>query len=81
MMSLCLGLLISIWVAGIAIFSVQNAAPVALKFLLFESIQMPLGVLLALIASLSLLVTLLLPLLIRLTSSRANDDANEQDWV
>uniref|UniRef100_B8HNK8 Lipopolysaccharide assembly protein A domain-containing protein n=1 Tax=Cyanothece sp. (strain PCC 7425 / ATCC 29141) TaxID=395961 RepID=B8HNK8_CYAP4 len=67
--------------AAIAIFSVQNATPVALKFLLFESIQMPLGVLLALIASLSLLVTLLLPLLIRLTGSRANDDANEQDWV
>lgn len=43
--------LIACWVSAIAILSVQNATPVALQFLFFQSIQMPVGVVLALSAS------------------------------
>jgi uncharacterized integral membrane protein len=39
--------IVAAWVSAIAILSVQNAAPVALKFLIFQSIQMPVGVVLA----------------------------------
>jgi uncharacterized integral membrane protein len=39
--------ILAIWILAIAIFSVQNATPVSLKFLAFESIQIPVGVVLA----------------------------------
>lgn len=40
-------LILAVWGIAIAIFSVQNATPVSLKMLGFESIQMPVGVVLA----------------------------------
>ncbi len=44
---LLINLLLAIWIGAIAIISVQNATPVALKFIVFESIQMPVGIVLA----------------------------------
>lgn len=41
-------LMLASWAIAIAIFSVQNATPVSLKLLGFESIQIPVGVVLAL---------------------------------
>ena len=35
------------WVVAIAVLAVQNAEPVSLKFLTFESIQIPFGLVLA----------------------------------
>lgn len=40
-------LVLASWAIAIAIFSVQNATPVSLRFFGFESIQIPVGVLLA----------------------------------
>ncbi|MDJ1175099.1 lipopolysaccharide assembly protein LapA domain-containing protein [Roseofilum capinflatum] len=57
---LSLSLLLSIWISAIAILSVQNATPISLKFLLFESVQIPIGILLAFSASLGLLAGLLI---------------------
>lgn len=57
---LSLSLLLSLWISAIAILSVQNATPVSLKFLLFESVQIPVGILLAFSASLGLLAGLLI---------------------
>lgn len=37
----------ALWVAAIAILSVQNATPVALQFLWFESVELPVGVVLS----------------------------------
>ncbi len=39
--------IVAFWISAIAILAVQNATPIALKFLFFESIQLPLGVILA----------------------------------
>lgn len=39
--------MVAFWIGAIAILAVQNAAPIALKFLFFESIQLPIGVILA----------------------------------
>ncbi|NET30732.1 MAG: DUF1049 domain-containing protein [Cyanothece sp. SIO1E1] len=47
MSKLLISLIISGWMVAIAILSVQNATPIALRFLAFQSIQVPLGVLLA----------------------------------
>ena len=40
-------LILAVWVIAIAIFSIQNIQDVSLKFLVFESITVPVGVLLA----------------------------------
>ena len=39
-------LILAVWAIAIALFSVQNATPVSLRMLGFESIQMPVGVVL-----------------------------------
>ena len=51
-----INLLLAIWIAAIALVSVQNATPVALKFIMFESIQFPVGVVLAFSAILGLIL-------------------------
>lgn len=34
----------AVWISAIAILSVQNATPVSLKFLVFRSVEIPIGV-------------------------------------
>jgi uncharacterized integral membrane protein len=70
LIGLLLALLLSAWIGGMAILSVQNADPVSIKFLLFQSIQMPVGVALALAVSGGLLAVVLIRPLWRLTASR-----------
>jgi uncharacterized integral membrane protein len=45
--NLITSLLIAGWIATMSVFSIQNITPVALKFLTFESIKIPIGVLLS----------------------------------
>ncbi len=40
-------IIIASWLSAIAVFSIQNITQVSLRFLVFESIQLPVGVLLA----------------------------------
>ena len=40
-------LVCAVWVVIIAIFSVQNATPIAVRFLVFQSVELPLGVVLS----------------------------------
>ncbi|HEY9621395.1 MAG TPA: LapA family protein [Crinalium sp.] len=40
-------LVVAFWISAIALVSVQNATPVTLRFLTMQSIQMPLGIVLA----------------------------------
>ncbi|MBW4455756.1 MAG: LapA family protein [Nostoc indistinguendum CM1-VF10] len=73
-------LIIAIWVIAIAIISVQNATPVSLKFLTFQSIQIPIGLLLAFSAGVGLIGMALLQPLWGLAgfgqrNSRLEDDA------
>ncbi|MEB3336307.1 MAG: LapA family protein [Leptolyngbyaceae bacterium] len=55
MANLLTSLILAAWVSAIAILSVQNAAPVSLKFLVWQSIQMPVGVALAFSAGVGIL--------------------------
>ncbi len=41
-------LIVAGWVGAIALISVQNAAPISLQFLFFETIQLPIGLVLGL---------------------------------
>lgn len=52
---LFISLLVAIWIIAIAILSVQNATPVSLKFLTFRSLEIPLGVILAISAGIGLI--------------------------
>jgi uncharacterized membrane protein YciS (DUF1049 family) len=56
-------LIIAVWVVAIALISVQNATPVSLKFLVFQSIQISFGLMLAFAVAVGLLsVAILQPL-------------------
>ena len=52
---LTISFLVAILASAIGIISVQNAAPVALNFIFFQSIQMPVGVVLAMSLSAGLI--------------------------
>jgi uncharacterized integral membrane protein len=61
--NLILALLMAAWLGAIAVFSIQNIREVSLKFLMFESIQLPVGVLLSFCVGLGLVIGSLAPLL------------------
>ncbi|MBD1812710.1 LapA family protein [Microcoleus vaginatus] len=52
---LVISFLVAIIVSAIGIISVQNAAPVSLNFIFFQSIQLPVGVVLAMSLSAGLI--------------------------
>ncbi len=56
-------LVLAISVVAIAIFSIQNVQDVSLKFLTFESITLPIGVLLAFFSGVGMILGWLIPLL------------------
>ncbi|MEH2056012.1 MAG: LapA family protein [Nostoc sp.] len=73
-------LVVAVWVIAIAVISVQNATPVSLKFLTFQSIQIPMGLVMAFSAGIGLIgMALLQPLWGVAGSGRGNsrleDDA------
>ncbi|MGD1917707.1 MAG: lipopolysaccharide assembly protein LapA domain-containing protein [Pleurocapsa sp.] len=51
------------WILAIAVFSIQNIQNVSVKFLTFESITIPVGILLAFCSVMGLVLGWLLPLL------------------
>lgn len=59
--------IVTLLTVGIAIFSVQNATPVSLKFLIFESVQIPVGIVLGLSVGVGILVGAISPPLSSMT--------------
>jgi uncharacterized integral membrane protein len=66
------------WVVAIAIISVQNATPVSLRFLTFQSIQLPAGLVLAFSAALGMLA-MALTQPIWIAGSRRNSLKSDDD--
>lgn len=60
------------WIVGIAIFSIQNIQAVSVRFLLFESIKMPVGVLLAFCVGFGLVLGVIIPLGWQLLTTKAS---------
>lgn len=78
--NLIASLILAISVIGVAIFSVQNATLVSLKFLGYESIQLPVGVVLAFSTGIGAIAgAIVLPIIINLNSqnNRQYDDFEE----
>jgi lipopolysaccharide assembly protein A len=64
-------LMIASWIIAIAIFSIQNIQNVSIKFLIFESITVPVGILLAFCSVIGMILGWLLPLLFSRRRSRS----------
>lgn len=80
--NLVLSIIIALWIMAIAIISVQNATAVSLRFITFESIQIPIGLLLAFCVAVGIIATSLIqPLLgksnLKRSTSRRYEDDNE----
>ncbi|NEQ81905.1 MAG: DUF1049 domain-containing protein [Moorea sp. SIO2I5] len=60
--NLLTSLIVAIWIGAIAIFSIQNITEVYLKFLVFESIDLPIGVVLAISVGIGLVGGAIAPL-------------------
>lgn len=69
-------LVLASWVVAIAILSVQNATPVSLKFLNFQSIQIPVGLVLAFSASVGIVGMALVQPLWYAGSGQGNSQSN-----
>jgi lipopolysaccharide assembly protein A len=53
------------WIMTMAVFAIQNIQPVSLKFLQFESIKVPIGVLLAFSLGVGFFIAALIPAFFR----------------
>jgi len=61
--SLLSSLTMAVLLVAIAIFSIQNIEDVSLKFLTFESIDIPVGILLAFASAVGIMLGALIPIL------------------
>ena len=67
---LAISFLVAILASAIGIISMQNAAPVSLNFMFFKSIQVPVGLVLAMSVSAGLIVAALLQPLWNISDSQ-----------
>jgi len=77
--NLLTSLIVAIWVVAIAILSVQNATPVSLRFLNFQSIQLPVGLVLAFSAGVGLIGMALTQPLWGFAGSNSGNSESEND--
>ena len=71
----------AVWVGAIALISVQNATPVSLQFLVFQSVQIPCGLMLAFSVAVGLLGTAVLQPLWGLGESQSRIDEDAEFFV
>ncbi|MFB2768042.1 DUF1049 domain-containing protein [Pelatocladus sp. BLCC-F211] len=67
------------WIMAVALLSVQNATPISLKFLSFQSIQLPVGLLLAFCAAVGMVGMGLLQPLWGLAGSEQRNSTAQDD--
>lgn len=72
-------LIVAIWIAAIAILSVQNFESVSLSFLGWESIKLPMGLVLAFSVSIGLIFGAIAPWWWQLSSGRREQQRLEED--
>jgi len=70
--NLLMCVIVAVWIVAIALISVQNATPVSLRFLSFQSIQIPVGLVLAFSAGIGLIAAGILQPLWSLAGSQDN---------
>lgn len=82
--NLVISLAVAFWVIAIAIISLKNVTPVSLKFLTFESIQLPFFLVIAFSVGVGIVLTALIQPLWGISGSRRRsyraDDFDEDDF-
>ena len=76
-----ISVIIAVWMVAIALISVQNATPVSLRFLVFQSIQIPFGLMLAFSVAVGLLITAVLQPLWGLGESQSMVDEDAEFFI
>lgn len=66
--------ILAVWIAAIAVLSVQNFTPVSIKFLGFQSFEIPVGLVLAFSLGLGLVGTAIAQPLLDFSGDRDLDD-------
>lgn len=66
--------LLSAWIGAIAVLAIQNFSPVSLRFLGFQSIEVPVGLVLAFSVGLGLLGTAIAQPLLGFSSFQRDDE-------
>ncbi|AKG23469.1 lipopolysaccharide assembly protein LapA domain-containing protein [Calothrix sp. 336/3] len=77
--NLLTSIILGFWVMAIAIISAQNAEPVSLRFLTFQSIQIPFGLILAVSAAVGMIGISLLQPLWGLAGTERNHNSSNED--
>ena len=84
-MHLLISLIVGLWTIAVAILSVQNATAVSVQFLFFQSVQIPVGVVLAFAMGTGLLIIALAQPLWKLTrlqpANHPEEIDNDEDWA
>lgn len=71
--------IVAIWIGVIAVVSIQNITPISLRFLFLRSIEIPLGVVLALSVGVGLSAGAIAPLLLPKPPPQEEEDPLE-NW-
>ena len=77
--TLIISAILAVWMMAIAILSVQNATPVTLKFLAYESIRLPVGVVLAFSAAAGAIVGAIIALPLFSSPTYTSNDFSTDD--
>ena len=77
--NLITALIVTNWIIAIAILSVQNYTLVSLRFLSFESIQLPVGIVLAFSIGVGVMGGAIAPLLWQLGSARPEPEYEDEE--
>ncbi|WP_353932882.1 DUF1049 domain-containing protein [Okeanomitos corallinicola TIOX110] len=79
--NLLIAVIIAVWVLAIALISVQNATPISLRFLFFQSIQVPFGLMLAFWVAVGLVGVAVLRLILSLGESQSVLDEEAEFFI
>lgn len=77
--NLLTSLILAGWIGAIAILSIQNITPVSLKFLVFQTIQIPVGIVLAFSVGIGAIAGAIVPLVWQLAEGQRQRYYEEEE--
>jgi lipopolysaccharide assembly protein A len=77
--NLLTSIILAAWIAAIAILSIQNIRLISLKFLVFQTIEMPLGIILAFSVGIGAIAGAIAPILWQLANGKRERYYEEEE--